>query len=93
MDAAAAAAVPNYLVQSILVALFCCQPLGIVAIVFAAISMSKRDSGDYAGAIDAAAKARLFCLISLGIAITLIVLGAGVSIINLGSSPSYDSEF
>lgn len=37
----------DYLVYSILVALFCCQPLGIAAIVFSAMTMSANSSGDY----------------------------------------------
>lgn len=57
----------NYLVQSILVTLFCCLPLGIVSIVFAAQVNGKFDSGDYAGALDASKKAKTFCWVSFGI--------------------------
>ncbi len=46
----------NWLVESILVTLFCCLPLGIVGIVNAASVNSKYDAGDFAGA-DAASKA------------------------------------
>lgn len=55
------------LVWAILATLFCCLPLGIVAIVFAAQVDSKYNSGDYAGAQDASKKAALFSWISLGI--------------------------
>lgn len=37
----------DHLVVSILVTLFCCQPLGIAAIVFSAMTMSANSSGDY----------------------------------------------
>lgn len=60
---AAGGTVENYLAQSILVTLFCCQPLGIVAIVFAALSISRADAGDVAGARAYAEKARTWCTI------------------------------
>ncbi|GAB1309004.1 CD225/dispanin family protein [Urechidicola sp. KH5] len=40
----------NYLVESILVTIFCCLPLGVVGIVFASQVNSKFDSGDIDGA-------------------------------------------
>lgn len=66
--------VPNYLVQSILVTLFCCLPFGVVAIVFAAQVNSKLEAGDYEGAVEASNKAKLFCWISFGISVVAIVL-------------------
>jgi len=47
----------NWLVESILVTLFCCLPLGIVGIVNAASVDSKYRAGDYAGAAEASATA------------------------------------
>jgi hypothetical protein len=48
----------NYLIESILVMLCCCQPLGIVGIVFASQVNSKFASGDYIGAQQASKDAK-----------------------------------
>jgi hypothetical protein len=71
--------IPNYLVQSIIVTLCCCLPLGVVAIVFAAQVNSKLAAGDIAGARDASAKAKMFCWIAfgLGLALSLIWMVTG----------------
>lgn len=69
-----AASVPNYLVQSILVTLGCCLPVGIAAIVFAAQANSKQGAGDYAGAMSAANTAKMLCWVSFGLGIAAIVL-------------------
>ena len=48
----------NYLVESILVTIFCCLPLGIVGIVFASQVNTKFDIGDYEGAAKASKDAK-----------------------------------
>ena len=48
----------NYLVESILVTIFCCLPFGIAGIVFASQVNSKYASGDYEGAIKASEDAK-----------------------------------
>lgn len=48
----------NYLVESILVTIFCCQPFGIAGIVFASQVNSKFASGDYEGAQKASKSAK-----------------------------------
>lgn len=53
--------VRNYIVPSILVSICCCQPLGIIAIVFSVIAMTKQSSGDLRAAREHAGRARLFC--------------------------------
>jgi hypothetical protein len=63
----------NYLVWSILSTIFCCMPLGIVSIVFAAQVNSKWAAGDAAGARDASEKAKKFAIWS---ALAIVVLGA-----------------
>ena len=55
----------NYLVMAILVTIFCCWPLGIPAIVFAAQVNSKFAQGDYAGAEESSKKAKMWSIISL----------------------------
>lgn len=63
--------VPNYLVPAILCTLFCCLPLGIVAIVFAAQVNSKVAAGDIPGAMEASNKAKLFSWLSFGIGLAI----------------------
>lgn len=55
------------LVGAILVTLFCCLPLGIVAIVFAAQVDSKYSVGDYEGAQKSASRAKTFMWWGFGI--------------------------
>lgn len=47
----------NWLVESILVTIFCCLPLGIVGIVNAAQINGRYDRGDYEGALEASRQA------------------------------------
>ncbi|HPZ07832.1 MAG TPA: CD225/dispanin family protein [Candidatus Eremiobacteraeota bacterium] len=66
--------VPNYLVQAILVTLFCCLPCGVVAIVYAAQVNSKLQMGDYYGALSASRNANMWSWISFGCGIALIII-------------------
>lgn len=73
---APASKIPNYLVQSILCTLCCCLPFGIVAIVYAAQVNGKAQSGDYTGAQESSAKAKMWCWIAFGVGIvTNIIAG------------------
>lgn len=85
-------AVPNYLVLAI-VSLFCCLPLGVVAIIFAAQVNGKVAAGDTAGALDASKKAKMFSYISIGLGLAgilcyvlLLLLGIGMGVAGGGSS-------
>ena len=73
--------VPNYLVPAIL-SLFCCWPLAIVAIIFAAQVNGKVAAGDIAGAMDSSKKAKMFSYIAIGLGIALwvcyFIFGAGI---------------
>lgn len=64
--------VPNYLVPAI-ISLFCCCPLGIVAVIFAAQVNGKVASGDIAGAVDSSKKAKLFSFISIGLGLAMVL--------------------
>lgn len=66
--------VPNYLVQAILVTLFCCLPAGVVSIVFAAQVNGKLQAGDYAGATQASKNAKTWAWVSFGVGLGVIVL-------------------
>lgn len=63
--------VPNYLVQSILVTLFCCLPFGIVALVYSNKVNTKMMMGDQRGAIYASNQARTWCWISFGVGLVV----------------------
>jgi hypothetical protein len=69
------------LVCSILATICCCVPLGIPAIVYAAIATSKMGSGDVAGAYDAAGKAKMWAWIAFGLGLLLNILVAAVQIL------------
>ena len=64
--------VPNYLVPAI-ISLFCCLPLGIAGVVFAAQVNTKVAAGDTAGALDASKKAKMFSFIAIGLGLAGII--------------------
>jgi Interferon-induced transmembrane protein len=66
------ASVPNYLIPAI-ISLFCCTPLGIVGVIFAAQVNGKVAAGDIQGAMDSAKKAKLFSYISIGLGLAGII--------------------
>ena len=69
-----AANIPNYLIFAILVTIFCCLPFGIPAIVFAAQVNSKIASGDVDGATESSRKAKMWCWISFGAGLCVVVI-------------------
>ena len=64
----------NWLVESILVTLFCCLPFGIVGIINAANVNSKYDAGDVDGAIRASAEAGKWTKIGFWVGVGVVVL-------------------
>ncbi|PWS32464.1 CD225/dispanin family protein [Pedobacter paludis] len=64
----------NWLVESILVTIFCCIPFGIVGIVYASSVNNKYAMGDYAGAQAASAAAGKWTKIGFFLGIVSIVL-------------------
>jgi hypothetical protein len=75
--------IPNYLVPAI-ISLFCCWPLAIVAIIFAAQVNGKVASGDIAGAVDASKKANLFSFISIGIGLAVGLIYLLLTLLGIG---------
>jgi hypothetical protein len=76
--------VPNFLIPAI-ISIFCCMPLGVVAVIFAAQVNGKVAAGDTQGAMDASKKAKLFSYIAIGLGVAgwgcyilLMVLGFGI---------------
>ncbi len=63
--------VPNYLVQAILVTIFCCLPFGIVSIVYAAQVNGKIASGDVREAMRLSDLAKLWVWVSFGTGIAI----------------------
>jgi predicted secreted protein len=78
---------PNYLVWAILTTVFCCLPLGIASIVFAAQVNGKWAAGDVAGANESSRKARQFAIWSAIAGVVLAVLYVVlVVVIGIGAS-------
>jgi len=65
---------PNNLVWAILTTLFCCLPLGVVSIVYAAQVNGKFAAGDLAGAQDSSRKAKTWAIWSAAVGLVSIVL-------------------
>src|SRR6266480_1923816 len=64
----------NWLVESILVTIFCCLPFGIAGIVFASQVNAKYEAGDYEGAMSASKEAGRWTKIGFFIGLACIVL-------------------
>jgi len=76
----------NNLVWAILTTILCCLPFGIVAIVYASKVDGLWAAGDYAGAYDAAGKAKNWSIIAaacgaLGIIVYVILVCTGFAIL------------
>jgi hypothetical protein len=79
----APANIPNYLIPAIL-SLFCCWPLSIVAIIFAAQVNGKVAAGDIQGAMDSSKKAKLFSFIAIGIGLALGLIYCLLMVLGIG---------
>lgn len=80
--------IPNYLPWAIVATLFCCLPGGIVSIIFASRANSAKAMGDYEGARRAAATAKTWIMVSVGVSlllgliyIVLMVMGGALSML------------
>jgi hypothetical protein len=77
--------IPNYLWQSIVVTIFCCWPLGIPAIVYAAKVDGLNARGDIQGAMSASASAKKWCWIAVASWGVLIVIYAIIMVLAMFS--------
>jgi hypothetical protein len=66
--------VPTYLVQSILVTLFCCLPLGIFAMIKSAETSAKLREGDHQGALAASNQTKTICRWSFGVGLIFFLI-------------------
>ena len=73
---------PNYLVWAILTTIFCCLPLGIASIVFAAQVNGKYAAGDSAGARASSEKAKMFAIYSAVAGVVVGILYGAIAAIN-----------
>lgn len=75
--------ISTHLVQAILVTMFCCQPFGIVAIVYAAMASSKVSAGDYPGAMDCSQKASNWCWLAFWLGLIPMAIYAAIMIVGV----------
>ena len=75
--------IPNYLVRAIVCTVFCCVPLGIPAIVYAAQVNNKVAQGDLAGARHASTNAKMWCWIAFAVGIVFSLIYMAIAIPNL----------
>lgn len=80
--------IPSYLIPALL-ALICCWPLAIVAIIFAAQVNSRIDRGDIAGAKVASGRAKTWSYTSIGIGLVLYLLSALLGLFFFAGAMNY----
>lgn len=81
--------VPNYLVQSILVTLCCCLPLGIVAIIQSAKVNGLVEQGKISEAVAASDAAKKYCWIGFAIGLVINVLNVGRVIVEMQNQGAF----
>lgn len=74
--------IKNYLVQSILVTLFCCLVPGIVAIVYSSQVSAKERAGDWVGAQNASRSAMIWCWVAVGLGLFSILMYSAILVPN-----------
>lgn len=82
---------PTYLWQAIVVTVLCCIPFGIPAIVFSTKVKPAYLAGDYAGALEASKKAKMWCIVALivGLITNLLFFGLQILVGINSASQSY----
>ncbi len=66
--------VQNHLAMSIIITLFCCMPLGIIALVYATQVNLLLAMGNVNLAMETSKKAKFWCFLALGIGVTFALL-------------------
>jgi len=64
----------TYLIHNILTTILCCLPFGIVGIIFSSQAKKKLESGDHAGAVAEANKAKMWFYIALFSGLAVVVI-------------------
>lgn len=82
-----------HLVLSILMTLFCCLPLGIPAIVFAAMINSRIQEQNYEAAQKAARSCRICLWIGLGLGILTIILSLLLGLFSFNSMSNFYYDY
>jgi len=85
--------VANYLWQSIVVTVLCCLPFGIVAIVFAAKVNGLVQAGKIEEAQAASNTAKMWCWISFGVGLVVIILQILLNIGVIAGAAASDGGF
>lgn len=78
---------PNHLVWAILTTIFCCLPLGVVSIIYAAQVNGKYQSGDVAGAQESSRKAKQWAIWSAVTGVVLSVLWIVLMVVGIAALP------
>ena len=76
--------VPDHLLGAIVVTVFCCFPLGVMAIVFSVLSDSRKRDGDIKGALAAARTADVCIDLSMQLGIVGALIGIAIYLFSTG---------
>lgn len=73
----------SYLVESILITVFCCMPFGIIAIVNASNVESRFKNGDYEGAAQSSKDAKKWVTIGFWSGLAFLILYGGLNVLSV----------
>jgi len=74
--------VASHIAPAILVTLCCCQPFGIIAIVFGAQVSGRLSAGDLPGAQSASRTALMWCWLGVGFGLLSCLAGSGLALLS-----------
>lgn len=80
--------VPNNMVLAILSTLFCCLPIGIVAIIQASKVNGFVAQGNFAAAQDASGKAKKFAIIAVIAWVIMVILSTIITVVMIALNPN-----